>query len=136
MPRNFDTELEQDLSFVAAGETFTMKLASPQVMARYEDEPDAENAQDSIERLNARMADFLVPGDVERWNALMAAETVPFVQLAAISRWAWEVQTGRPTTPVSPSPGGRGNTGATSSGDEAARGATARSAARSRAGRR
>ena len=136
MSKNFDAELEQDLSFVVGGQTFTMQLASPQVMARYEDEPDAENAQDSIERLNARMADFLVPGDRERWAELMASETVSFVHLAAVSRWAWEVQTGRPTTAVSPSGAGRGSTAATSSGGEASRGASARSAARTRAGRR
>jgi len=135
MARNFDDELTDDLSFVVQGETFTMQLASPKVLARYEDEPDAANAEESIERLTARIVDFLIEGDRARWLKMMEDEKVPFVQLQSLATWSWGVQTGRPTTPVSPSAAGRGSTGATSSGGEAARAASARQAARTR-GRR
>lgn len=135
MPRDFDAELPDDLTFKVAGETFTMQLASPQVLAKYEDEPDAENAEESIERLTARIVDFLIPGDRTRWKKLMDDEKVPFVQLQSLATWSWGVQTGRPTQPVSPSAAGRGNTGATSSGDEASRAAGARQAARAKARR-
>ncbi|HET9520698.1 MAG TPA: hypothetical protein VFO73_06625 [Candidatus Limnocylindrales bacterium] len=114
MPYNFDDELPDDLSFVVQGETFTMRLVGPEVLAKYEDEDDPESAEEAIERLNARIVEFLIPGDQKRWAALVEKGEIPYRQMNALGRWAWEVQTGRPTNPASPSAGGPGATGATS----------------------
>lgn len=114
MPHDFDAELPQDLSFIAAGETFTMTLAGPEILAQYEDEADPETAEEAIDRLKARIFEFLIPGDRERWGKLVESGTVPYRTMNAIAVWAWEVQTGRPTQAASRSDGGPGGTGATS----------------------
>ncbi len=114
MPYDFDAELPDDLSFVAGGETFTMRLVGAGVLAKYEDQETPATAADAIESLKARLVEFLVPGDVDRFKKLVEAEKVPYVTMNRIATWAWEVQTGRPTTPPSASASGRGGTGATS----------------------
>lgn len=130
MPYDFDAELPQDLSFVAAGETFTMRLVDADVLAKYEDEGVPDTAEEAIERLKARLNDFLIPGDVARWKKLVESKKVPYRTMNRIAAWAWEIQTGRPTTPPSPSDSGRGGTGATST--DASRSRAARRAVASR----
>lgn len=125
MPHDFDAELPEDLSFVAGGETFSMRLVEDTVLAKYEDEGIPETAEEAIERLRARIVDFLIPGDVARWKKLVESGKVPYRTMNRIASWAWEIQTGRPTTPPSPSESGRGGTEATST-----------DASRSRAARR
>lgn len=114
MPRDFDADLPQDLSFIAAGETFTMRLVDADVLAKYEDEETPDTAEEAVERLKARLTDFLIPGDAARWKKLSESGKVPYRTMNSIATWAWEVQTGRPTTPPPPSDPGRGGTEATS----------------------
>jgi hypothetical protein len=126
MPHDFDAELPQDLSFIAGGETFTMKLVDATILAKYEDEEAPETAAAAVERLRARLVDFLAEGDRERWETLVASGTVPYRTMNRIATWAWEVQTGRPTTPPPDSGSGRGGTGATSTDVSRSRAARAR----------
>lgn len=132
MPHDFDAELPDDLSFVAGGETFTMRLVDPDVLAKYEDQETPASAEAAIEQLKARLIDFLIPGDVPRWEKHVKAKKVPYVTMNRIATWAWEVQTGRPTTPPSASDSGRGGTGATSTDASRSRAARARAKAGSR----
>lgn len=113
-PRNFDQELPDDLTFIAQGETFTMELAGPSVLAKFEDAEDAATGEQAVAIAKERMIAFTSPGDRDRLKALLDSDTIPYVQLHAIQRWMAEVQTGRPTTPPSPSPAGRGGTARTS----------------------
>ena len=130
MPHDFDAELPDDLSFVAGGQTFTMRLVSADVLAKYEDEGVPETAEEAIERLRARLVEFLIPGDVERWEKLVEDGDVPYRTLNRIATWAWEIQTGRPTSPPSPSESGRGGTGATSTDVSRSRAARRKAASR------
>lgn len=112
--RNFDDELPDELAFIAAGETFTMALASPQVLAEFEDAEEGTTAADAIALASKRTTAFLQEGDRERWEKLLADGKVPYVTLAALQTWMVEVQTGRPTELLSPSAGGPGSTARTS----------------------
>lgn len=127
---NFDEELPSDeLSFVAGGRTYTMIWAPAKVLADIEDEGPADTAELTTQRFRDRIASFLQPADRKAWVAAVDDGTVPFRVLKAVYERAWDVQTGRPTTPPSPSASGDGGTEATSS---AARGSSARAAVRTR----
>lgn len=116
MPKNFDELLKDDLSFILGGETFTMQYVKPEVMAAWEDSPDPETAQDSIEDADERIKLFLLPGDAKRYEELRANEEAKVTshQLNALLRWMVEVQTGRPTVTASDSQPGPGSTEASS----------------------
>lgn len=132
MPHDFDAELPQDLSFVAGGQTFTMRLVSSEVLAKYEDEESPDTAEQAIEMLKARVVDFLIEGDRKRWEDLAATGEVPYRTMNRIATWAWEIQTGRPTTPPSPSDTGRGGSEATSTAASRSQAARAKVRAGSR----
>lgn len=116
MPRNFDEELPQDLTFTVAGETFTMELASPTVLAKFEDAEDVKTGAEAVARTRERTTAFIAPGDRDRWNKLLDEDKVPFVTIKNLQDWMVEVQSGRPTTPPSPSAVGPGGGGRTSRG--------------------
>ena len=118
MPRNFDELIAEDLSFVVGGETFTMLYVRPEVLAAWEDEEDPETALESLIQANEKIKLFLKESDHARFDALRAREENPVTseQLNALLRWMIEVQTGRPTEPLSPSDSGPGSTEATSTG--------------------
>lgn len=118
MPRNFDELLKEDLSFTVRGQTFTMIYVKPEVLAAWEDEEDPDTALDSIENAHEKIKLFLTEDDRERWDNLRAKEDQPITseQLRAVLQWMIEVQTGRPTEPLSPSDSGDGSTAATSTG--------------------
>lgn len=142
--RNFDQEIlrpAEDLTFQIGGETFTMMYVRPEVMAEYEDERAEEiqrlreeqkqaeadggdgfvyipnDAAQTIERLDRRIKSFLRAEDHGRWDALRARTEapVPYAQLVELERWMVQTQTVRPTQTPSPSAGGRGRTGRSSS---------------------
>ena len=119
MPRNFDELIAEDLSFVLGGETFTMVYVRPEVLASWEDEEDPETALESLARADEKIKLFLRAADHERFDALRARDENPVTseQLNALLRWMIEVQTGRPTVPLSPSDSGLGSTEATSTDD-------------------
>ena len=115
--RNFDEEIEQDLSFQIGGEKFTMRYVRPEVLAAWESEDVDSTSAELLKQQDTRIIAFL--GDAEqgkRWEALRAREenAVPMVQVNELLRWMVEVQTSRPTTPPSPSESGRGRTARTS----------------------
>lgn len=114
MPRNFDELLQDDLSFVVRGQTFTMRYVRPEVLAEWEDMEEEENdtAAASVQRLDGRICAFLTPEDAERWKELRAREedAIPFVQIRELVRWMVETQSHRPTETPSPSEPGRGGT--------------------------
>lgn len=116
MPRNFDELLQDDLSFVLGGETFTMHYVKPEIMAAWEDEDEVETAAETIVEADQKVKLFLIPGDQERYDKLREREENPVTsqQLNALLRWMVEVQTGRPTRPLSDSEPGPGSTEATS----------------------
>lgn len=116
MTRNFDEELPTDLSFVVAGETFTMELAAPSVLAEFEDAEDVKTAAEAVQRARDRSIAFLQPGDRDRFTALMDEGKIPYVQVQKLQGWMLEVQTGRPTEQPSPSEPGRGGTAVSSRG--------------------
>lgn len=113
MPKDFDSDVEQDLSFTIGGETFKMRFVRPEVLAKWEDEPLEEKSEDVLKRQDLRIIEFLEGDDAtERWTKLRARETnaVPLVKINELLRWMVEVQTSRPTNPPSPSVAGRGRT--------------------------
>ena len=116
MPRNFDELIAKDLSFVLAGETFTMHYVRPEVLAAWEDEPDLDTAAESLLAADQKIKLFLPEADHARYDAVRARDENPVTseQLNAVLRWMIEVQTGRPTEQPSPSEPGPGSTEATS----------------------
>jgi hypothetical protein len=117
--RDFDQELEKDLSFKIRGETFTMRYVRPEVLQSWENENiEGANEADALKVLDERVLFFLDQnGDnAERWKALRARESDPVTlgQLTGLIEWMVEVQSGRPTIPPSPSASGRGRTAASS----------------------
>lgn len=116
MARNFDEELPDDLTFTIAGETFTMVMAPPSVLAHFEDAEDVTTAESAVARARERTTAFIQEGDRERWGKLLDADAVPYLSLDRLQKWMIEVQTGRPTEPPSSSAPARGSGGATSRG--------------------
>lgn len=115
--KNFDEEIQQDLTFQVGGEQFSMRYVRPEVLASWEDEDIEAKSDELLKRQDIRIKEFL--GDEaqrERWDKLREREenAVPMVQVNEILRWMVEVQTSRPTTPPSPSVPGRGRTARTS----------------------
>jgi len=126
VPRNFDELLQEDLTFILGGETFTMQYVRPEIMAAWEDEPDIETAVETIEEADAKVKLFLLPGDAKRYEELRAREDKPVTsqQLNELLRWMVEVQTGRPTRRASDLEPGPGSTEATSTDASPAQGET------------
>lgn len=117
--RNFDELLEDDLSFVLGGETFTMVYVRPEVLAAWEDDPTDEKAEAALKRLDERIMLFLDPADNgarERYKTLRERTENPITmsQLNALATWMIEVQSDRPTPQPSPSERGRGKGARTS----------------------
>ena len=113
MPKDFDQDVEQDLSFTIGGETFKMRFVRPEVLAKWEDEPLEDKSEDVLKRQDARIIEFLDGEDsAERWTKLRERETnaVPLVKINELLRWMVEVQTSRPTNLPSPLVAGRGKT--------------------------
>jgi hypothetical protein len=117
-PRNFDQDLSEDLEFIVAGETFKMKYVRPEVLAAWEDEEVADKSETALRQMDERIKLFLdnSNGAIERWDTLRAREDNPVSmgQINDLLLWMVEVQSGRPTTPPSPSVTGRGKTAASS----------------------
>lgn len=116
MPKNFD--VEQDLEFTLAGETFKARIVRPEVIAAWEDQEIPEKSVDALKLNDERIELFLdqEDGNVERWRALRAREDNP-VSMSQINQllvWLVELQTTFPTEQPSPSGPGRGRTAATS----------------------
>lgn len=113
MPKDFDSDVEQDLSFTIGGENFKMRYVRPEVLAKWEDEPTDEKSEEVLKRQDLRIVEFLEGEDAsEKWMKLRAREkdAVPLVKINELLRWMVEVQTSRPTSPPSPSVAGRGRT--------------------------
>lgn len=128
MARDFDEMKLDDMTFVVAGETFTMVYVRPEVLVQWEDEEDgeAETAQRAVDRIDDRIVSFLDADDRARWAALRQREDNPvaFVQMREIVRWMVETQSHRPTETPSASADGRGATAATSTAKSRSREAT------------
>ena len=117
--RDFDQELEQDLSFKIRGETFKMRYVRPEILQSWESENIEGAAEaDALKILDERIVFFLDQnGDSSaRWEALRKRDDDPVTlgQLTELVTWMVEVQSGRPTTAPSPSASGRGRTAASS----------------------
>lgn len=123
MPRNFDSTLDDDLSFIAGGKTYTMHLVSYKVLAHHDDVNDAaqsdegESNEAAGKRLVDRLVDYLIPADQKPFLKAVEDGQVPFAQLQEILIWANGVQTGRPTSPPAPSGSGPGGTDRSSSAE-------------------
>jgi hypothetical protein len=116
--RNFDEVLETNLVFTLRGEEFTLRDVRPEVIASWEDEDAPTTAAEGLAAIDVKIKTLLAPEDVERYDALRAREDEPvnLRQLKALVEWIVEVQSDRPTEAPSPSDGGAGRRGATSSG--------------------
>jgi len=117
--RDFDQELEQDLTFKIRGETFKMRYVRPEILQSWENENiDGASEADALKVLDQRIVFFLDQnGDSgERWGKLRERDDDPVTlgQLTELVTWMVEVQSGRPTTPPSPSASGRGRTAVSS----------------------
>lgn len=117
--RDFDQDLEQDLSFKIRGETFKMRYVRPEILQSWESENIEGAAEaDALKILDERIVFFLDQnGDSSaRWEALRKRDDDPVTlgQLTELVTWMVEVQSGRPTTAPSPSASGRGKTAASS----------------------
>lgn len=113
--KNFDAELDQDLSFTIQGQQFQMRYVRPEVLAAWEDEPDDAKSEDVLKRQDLRVLEFLKDEDNrKRWMAMREDEenALPLVKLNEVIRWMVEVQATRPTSQPSPSVPGRGRTAA------------------------
>jgi hypothetical protein len=120
--RDFDQDLEQDLSFKIRNETFKMRYVRPEILQSWENENIEGAAEaDALKVLDERIVFFLDQnGDsAGRWDALRKRDDDPVTlgQLTELVTWMVEVQSGRPTLPPSPSGSGRGKTAASSKGE-------------------
>jgi hypothetical protein len=136
--RDFDAERPSDLTFKIGGETFTMLLVPPEVLAEWEDARAAELADQraklasgeaiedtpdaaarSIAITDQRIKSFLDPSDHARYDKVRAKaagdpDVIPYGALVELKNWMVETQSARPTQTPSPSGGGRGRTGRSS----------------------
>lgn len=113
--KDFDAELDQDLSFTIQGKNFKMRYVRPEVLASWEDEPDDAKSEDVLKRQDQRVLQFLATEeDRKNWIAMREDEenALPLVKLNEVIRWMVEVQATRPTNPPSPLAAGRGKTAA------------------------
>lgn len=113
--KDFDSDFEQDLSFIIQGQKFEMRYVRPEVLASWEDEPDDTKTEDVLKRQDERICSFLRDGEeAKRWMVLRQDEenALPLAKLNDLLRWMVEVQTTRPTPTPSPSATGRGRTAA------------------------
>lgn len=111
--KDFDAELDQDLSFTIQGRQFNMRYVRPEVLAAWGDEPDDEKSEDILKRQDERVLQFLATDDDRKlWVEMRKDEdnALPLVKLNEVVRWMVEVQATRPTNPPSPSASGRGKT--------------------------
>lgn len=116
--KNFD--VEKDLSFQVGGESFTMVVVRPEVLATWEDATIPESALEALKLIDERVGVMLGSnGQIEKWQALRARDenAVAMWQLQELLEWMVEVQSARPTESPAPSARGRGKT-ATTSTDE------------------
>ena len=76
MPRNFDQEREQDLSFIIRGQDFKMRIVRPEVIATWEDEEMPDKSVDGLKYTDEKIKQFLEnsDGSHERWDTLRARE--------------------------------------------------------------
>ena len=96
--KNFDSELDQDLTFSVQGQQFEMRYVRPEVLASWEDEPDDAKSEDVLKRQDERVLQFLKDEDNrKRWTAMRANEdnAMPLVKLNEVIRWMVEVQATR-----------------------------------------
>lgn len=113
MPKNFDSDFDQDLEFTIGGENFKMRFVRPEVLAAWDDEVDSEKSDDALKRIDSRICAFLASDDDrDRWMKLRADEdaALPLAKINDLLTWMVEVQTSRPTIQPSPSVAGRGKT--------------------------
>lgn len=113
--KDFDQELDQDLSFTVQGQNFQMRYVRPEVLASWEDEPEDAKSEEVLKRQDERVLLFLATeDDRKRWTALRAdtENAMPLVKMNEVIRWMVEVQATRPTNQPSPSAVGRGKTAA------------------------
>jgi hypothetical protein len=113
VPKDFDSDFDQDLSFKIGGEEFQMRWVRPEVLASWDEETDTDKTEDALKRIDSRIMAFLANDENrDRWTKLRANEEVslPLVKINELLTWMVEVQTSRPTTQPSPSGGGRGRT--------------------------
>ncbi len=123
MPVNFDEIAEkEDRDFIIRGQTFTVQRVSPGVMDQI------DSIQEHFAALEdptySQLADYFNQrikllidngnGAVEKWDELMEGGDIPYTDLSAISRTAFEIATGFPTMPASGSAGGAAAAGGSS----------------------
>ena len=126
MLREFSKELVEDRQFEIGGELFEWRYpfwedfadrreADAQIVRN----PDATNEitfKEMYKDFIDRCEPFIDPKNdsIKRWRALAKrrVDPVPAYQFTELYQWLLEVTSGRPTEQPSPSPGGRGKTGA------------------------
>jgi hypothetical protein len=118
VPKNFDEELEKDLTFTIRGESFEMRYVRPEVIASWREEPEHKTEQEALAWLDSSVKMFLdsTNGAAKRWDTLRKRQKDPITQgqIRALLNWMVEVQSGRPTIPPSTLASGRGRTAASS----------------------
>ena len=117
--KKFSDGLAKDRDFEFLGELFSYKLVHWSVITEIVD--GGRNGKDPTATEQVQELIDLIPKFVEddndgpaRMAALLAGtdKPVPIGQVNALYEWLLEVSSGRPTEAPSPSPGGRGKTGA------------------------
>jgi hypothetical protein len=123
MPRNYDEIRDaEDLSFVIRGQTFRLKRARPEDLARLIDAEEARTGEEKFSDAFAFAEERLLAlidqsnGALEAWQNIRASETDPvtFGEVMDLSNWAVTELTRLPTLRPSPSEPGPSKTAATS----------------------
>ena len=116
--KKFSDNLEQDRDFEFLGELFKWKLVHWSVITQIADgrsngkQTNTEQLQEVIDLIPTFLDDE--NDGPERMKKLLAGEEkpAPVGQVNSLYEWLLEVSSGRPTEAPSPSPAGRGKTGA------------------------
>ena len=118
--KKFSDARAQDRDFEFLGELFKYKLVHWSVITSIVDDGGKNGkdptATEQVQELIDLIPDFLDEDNdgPARMKALLGGKDkpVPIGQVNALYEWLLEVTSGRPTEQPSPSPGGRGKTGA------------------------
>lgn len=118
--KDFDALLEENRTFRVNGQTFTWRYVGWREFAQWVDssledeeepaeeepkegeeekEPETPKLEESLEGVVKRISRYLIPEDVERFEALAMSEDskIPWVVLTELRDWIQEVQTNLPT---------------------------------------
>jgi len=118
MPHDYDAlQKDRDLDFTIRGETFTIQVVKPEVLAAFGDEEVPDKGIDALKWTDDHIKLFLDGnGAIAKWDELRGRDkgTVSQGEMEDILRRMIRVNTELPTEPSSPSAPGRGRTAASS----------------------